>query len=60
MEVGTRGLFWVFSLYCYGSKAGVIFFFFFFFFLAVPHGAQDLRFLTRDPTGTPCIESSES
>ena len=31
-----------------------------FFFLAVPHGAQDLRFLTGDPTGAPCIESSES
>ena len=31
-----------------------------FFFLSVPHGAQDLRFLTRDPTGAPCIESSES
>ena len=41
-------------------KQESFFFFFFFFFLAVPHGAQDLRFLTRDPAGTPCIESSES
>ena len=35
-------------------------FFFFFSFLAEPSSVWDLRFLTRDQTGTPCIGSEES